>query len=174
MLNSQKKEERMKKVLSVIFIILLILSAASCGRPANETTDIAKEEFRKLGKDDAEIIGSALCGISGKAVGLYLAEYGKGEEMCIAVEYEVSDKNSYVYSDTFIPDRIYDKIYTLTWHGKTILFVANEDCATVFVNYGEDGNRVDDIRKSSHPYLTIEENGATFLCYDENMKEVAR
>ncbi len=164
----------MRKVLSVIFIMFLLVISSSCGKASHEITDIAKEEFEKYGIENPEIASCAMGGSGKKAIGLYLAEYGENDKMCLAIEYDMQGKNSYVYSETFLPEEIYDKIYTLEWNGGTVLFVANEECASVVVDGGKDGNRVDHIRNSSYPYLTIEEGVKEFICYDENMKEIGR
>ena len=164
----------MKKILSVIFILVLLILPASCGKPAHETTDIAMEEFVKSGIDNPEIALCALGGFADKAIGVYFAQYGEDEYMCLAVEFDVNGENSYSYSQTYIPEETYERIYTLSWHEKTVLFVANEDCETVVVDCGEDGNRVDYIRNSSYPYFTMEDGEKAFLCYNKDMKEISR
>lgn len=162
----------MRKVLSVIFSVLLILSAASCRMQAHETEDVAKEEFIKMRIASPEISASAMYGHDDRATGFYLAEDGK-KNHCIAVEFELSGKNSFSYSRTTVPEELYDKIYTLTTDEHSLLFVANEECAFVCVSDDDGNSRTDDIRRSSHPYLTAEIGVKTFVCYDENMREVA-
>ncbi|MBR6801321.1 MAG: hypothetical protein IKM61_06190 [Eubacteriaceae bacterium] len=161
----------MKKVLSVIFIFLCFVCLSSCTSPSHKIDEIAGDEFEKIGVSFNETVKSAMFGKDEKAFAFFLSE--GDEDMCIVLELDVKGENSYSLVTTHFPDKLYDQIYVFYKEEISALFVCNEDCSTVVIQ-GTDGNRVDSIRKSSYPYMTAEDGEKTFLCYDENMKELEK
>ncbi len=162
----------MKKVLSVIFIILCIMSISSCGgRPAHEIDETAVSEFKKTGMSEPIIESSALCGFSDKAIAFYEAYDGDITEV-IALEFDMKGENDYSFVTSHTPENYADGIYILSWERKSIAFVTNKECAVMTVDENENGVRVDKIKDGTHPYITAEEGESEFHFYTENMTEI--